>query len=214
VDPDPFFYIVITIYYLLALFTFSQTIIFYHSICLILCLQQTGEIYNLTISWGKVLGYIVCRFHVTAGAKLRPRRGTMYKLSGPVMKLASINLWKLILSSTSSINHGFILREDLLLCIIPSSWGSQLGGHLHAIKQFFWRRCWGIEEQEAPTSTKRQQFFWRRCRGERGFLQGESLTSNLLVCYCFSLFYSCLHLFIKNTKKSFLYSCYFCLSAF
>jgi hypothetical protein len=25
--------------------------------------------------------------------------------------------------------------------IIPSSWGSQLGGHLHAIKQFFWRRC-------------------------------------------------------------------------
>jgi hypothetical protein len=63
--------------------------------------------------------------------------------------------------------------------IIPSSWGSQLGGHLHTIKQFFWRRC----------------------RGERGFLQGESLASNLLLCYCFALFYFCLHLFIKNTKK-------------
>jgi hypothetical protein len=32
------------------------------------------------------------------------------------MKLASINLRKLVLSPTGSINLGFILREDLLLC--------------------------------------------------------------------------------------------------
>jgi hypothetical protein len=115
VDPDPFFYIVITIYNLLALFTFSQTTIFYHSICLILCLQQTGEIDNLTVSWGKVLGYVVCRFHVAAGAKLCLGR-TIYKLSRAVAKLASINLWKLVLSPTGSINLGFILREDLLMC--------------------------------------------------------------------------------------------------
>jgi hypothetical protein len=63
--------------------------------------------------------------------------------------------------------------------IIPSSWGSQLGSHLPSIKQFFWRRC----------------------RGERGFLQGESLASNHLLCYCFALFYFCLHIFIENTKK-------------
>jgi hypothetical protein len=50
VDPGPFFYIVITVYHLLALFTFLQTTIFYHTICLILCLQQTGEIDNLTVS--------------------------------------------------------------------------------------------------------------------------------------------------------------------
>jgi hypothetical protein len=37
-------------------------------------------------------------------------------LSGVVAKLASINLWKFVLSSTGSINLGFILREDLLLC--------------------------------------------------------------------------------------------------
>jgi hypothetical protein len=30
------------------------------------------------------------------------------------------------------------------------------------------------------TSIAYQEFFWRRCRGERGFLQGESLASNLL----------------------------------
>jgi hypothetical protein len=103
-------------YHLLALFTFSQTTIFYHSIRLILCLQPTGEIDNLTVSWGKVLGCVVCRFHVAAGAKLCPRWGAIYKLSGAVAKLASINLRKLAFSPTGSINLGFILREDLLLC--------------------------------------------------------------------------------------------------
>jgi hypothetical protein len=58
----------------------------------------------------------VCRFHVAAGAKLRSGRGAIYKLSGAVAKLASINLQKLVLSLTGSINLGFILREDLLLC--------------------------------------------------------------------------------------------------
>jgi hypothetical protein len=58
----------------------------------------------------------VCRFHVAAGAKLRPERGAIYKLSGAVAKLASINLRKLVLSPTGLINLDFILREDLLLC--------------------------------------------------------------------------------------------------
>jgi hypothetical protein len=116
VDPSPFFYIIITIYYLLVLFTFLQTTIFYHTIHLILCLQQTGEIDNLTVSWGKVLGCVVCRFHVASGAKLRPIQGAIYKLSGSVAKLASINLRKLVLSPTGSINLAFIRREDLLMC--------------------------------------------------------------------------------------------------
>jgi hypothetical protein len=38
--------------------------------------------------------------------------------------------------------------------IIPSSWGSQLGGYPACIKQFFWRRC----------------------RGKRRLLQGEFRT--------------------------------------
>jgi hypothetical protein len=116
VDPGLFFYIVIIVYHLLALLSFLQTTIFYHTIRLILCLQQTGEIDNLTASWGKVLSCVVCRFHIAAGAKLCPRRGAIYKLSGAIVKLASINLWKLVLSPTGSINLGFVLREDLLLC--------------------------------------------------------------------------------------------------
>jgi hypothetical protein len=69
-DPSPFFYIAIIVYYLLALFIVLQTAIFCHSIRLILCLQQTGEINNLIVSWDKVLGYVVCRFHIAAGVKL------------------------------------------------------------------------------------------------------------------------------------------------
>jgi hypothetical protein len=66
-----FLYIAIAVLLLLALFTFLYTIIFYHSIRSILCLQQTGEIDNLIVSWGKVLGCVVCRFHVVATEKPR-----------------------------------------------------------------------------------------------------------------------------------------------
>jgi hypothetical protein len=87
------FYIAIVIYYLLALFTFLQTITFYHSIRLILCLQQIGEIDNFIVSWNKVLGYVMCRFHVAAGEKLYAD-----KISGAIVrsvaKLAGINLRK------------------------------------------------------------------------------------------------------------------------
>jgi hypothetical protein len=58
----------------------------------------------------------VCRFHVATGAKLCPEQGAIYKLSGAVAKLVSINLRKLVISPTGSINLGFILREDLLPC--------------------------------------------------------------------------------------------------
>jgi hypothetical protein len=77
-----------------------------------------------------------------------------------------------------------------------------MGCYLQAIKQSFLAPLPGTKEEEAPTSTKcQQQAFWRRCQGGRRLLQGESLTHNLLLCYCFALFYFCLHLFIKNTKK-------------
>jgi phosphatidylglycerophosphatase A len=71
------FYISITVLLLLALFTFWHTITFYHSIRLILYLQQTGEIDNIIVSWDKVLGCVVCMFHVAAGAKLSPGRGAI-----------------------------------------------------------------------------------------------------------------------------------------
>jgi hypothetical protein len=102
-------------------------------------------------------------------------------LSGAVTKPASINLRKWFFSPTGSIEPQFHTEENLLLCLsyLPL----------------------GVPNWVARTAY--QAFFWRRCRGERGFLQGESLTSNLLLCYCFAYFiyfiFSCIF-FIKNTK--------------
>jgi hypothetical protein len=103
-------------------------------------------------------------------------------LSRAVAKPDSINLQKLVLSPTSSINLGFITEGNLLLC----------SSYLPL----------GVPNW-VPT-THHQAFFWRRCWGERGFLQGESLASNLftLLLFCLlSLLYFCLHLFVENTKK-------------
>jgi hypothetical protein len=81
-------------------------------------------------------------------------------LSGAVTKPASINLRKLVLSPTGSIILGFILREDLLLCssYLPlgvPNWVPNT--HYQAI---FLAPLPGIEEEEAPTSTKCQQQFF------------------------------------------------------
>jgi hypothetical protein len=46
-----------------------------------------------------------------------------------------------------------------------------------------------------------QQVFWRRCRGERGFLQGESLTSNLFYFVIVLLSFFTLFLFASFYQK-------------
>jgi hypothetical protein len=93
-----FLYIAITVYYFTCLFTFSHTITFYHSIRSILCLQQTGEIDNLIISWGKVLGCVVCRLHVAAGEKLHADKYSSGAVVRSVVKLASITFGSLAFS--------------------------------------------------------------------------------------------------------------------
>jgi hypothetical protein len=94
-----------------------------------------------------------------------------YKLSRAVAKLA-FSYW---------FDKPWFLTKGKLstVLIIPSIWGSQLGGYL-------------------PASSN---IFWRRYRGKRRFLQGEFRTHILYFVYYFALFYFCLHRFIKNTKK-------------
>jgi uncharacterized membrane protein YhhN len=91
--PVQFLYIAITVLLLLALFTLLQTITFYHSIRLILCSQQTGEIDNLIVSWDKVLDCVVCRFHIATGEKLHADK-LLSAIVRSVTKLAGINLRK------------------------------------------------------------------------------------------------------------------------
>src|SRR3954471_2178605 len=76
----------------LLLFTFLQTTITFHTIQLILCFQQTGEINNLTVRWGKVLSLCYAGFQVVS------------------------NTFGLFPSSYWFDNLGFFLREDLMLC--------------------------------------------------------------------------------------------------
>jgi hypothetical protein len=120
-----------TVYYYSLCLHSCIIITFYHSIRSILCSQQTGEIDNLTVSWDKVLGCVVCRFHIAAGAKLRPGRGAIYKLSGAVAKLVSINLRKFGSFSYWFDKPRFHTEGRLaIMLIITFSWGFQLGGHL------------------------------------------------------------------------------------
>jgi hypothetical protein len=153
--PVQFLYIAITVLLLLVLFTFLQTITFYHSIRLILCLQQTSEIDNLIVSWGKVLGCVVCRFHVAASEKLHAD-----KLPGAIVwtiaKLAGINLRKCGSFSYWFDNLGLTTEGKLAAMLIITL-------------------LLGFTNK--PSTRRCQQVFWRRCRGERRFLQGESLTS-------------------------------------
>jgi hypothetical protein len=74
--------------------------------------------------------------------------------------------------------------------IVPSSWDSQLGATPHY-----------------------QAFFWHRCWEERRFLQGESLTLNLLLYFCFALLYFLFCIILSKIQKiSFLYSCFYLLA--
>jgi hypothetical protein len=141
--PVQFLYIAITVYFYSHYLHSCKLLPFYHSICLILCLQQTGEIDNLIISWGKVLGCIVCRFHVAASEK--PCTSIyLAPLSGVSQKLAGINLQKCCSFSYWFDNLGFTPEGKLaVVLIIPSSWGSQRGVIYTPSSIFFWRRCQG-----------------------------------------------------------------------
>jgi hypothetical protein len=89
-------------------FTSPQTNIFFHTIRLILCFQQTGETDNLTVSWGKVVW--LCCVQVPRCCWRRQPHTRLF--SGALPKSASNNLQKWFLSPTGRLNLGFILREN------------------------------------------------------------------------------------------------------
>jgi hypothetical protein len=119
----------------------------------------------------------VCRFCVAAGAELRPDRRHK-QIVWSVAKPASINLQKWFPSPTGSIKPWFHTEGNLMLC----------SSYLPL----------GVPNWVA--STANQAFFWRYCRGERGFLQGESLAYNLLLCYCFAYFIFA-YIFLSKIQK-------------
>src|SRR3954471_15458935 len=88
-DPGPIFTIdtssIVTIYFL-------QITIIFHTIRLIICFQQTVDIDNLTVRWGKVLSLCCAGFQVAS------------------------NTFESFPSSHWFDNIGFFLRKDLMMC--------------------------------------------------------------------------------------------------
>jgi hypothetical protein len=83
---------------LLAMFTFLHTITFYHSIRSILCLQQTGEIDNLIVSWGQSSWLCCVQVPRCCWWKASRRQYSFGAAVRSVAKLASITFWSLAFS--------------------------------------------------------------------------------------------------------------------
>jgi hypothetical protein len=82
-----------------------------------------------------------------------------YKLPRAVAKIAGITFLSLAFSYWFDKPRFLTEGKLATILIIPSSWGSQLGGYL-------------------PASSN---FFWRHCRGKRRFLQGLNFSSRNLL---------------------------------
>jgi hypothetical protein len=80
--------------------------------------------------------------------------------------------------------------------------------HLHAIKQFFWRRCRGLKKK-LPRQPRGSNNFSGVVASEKE----DSSKGSLSLPIFFTLLLFCLHLFIKNTKKfsSFIVVIFTCL---
>jgi hypothetical protein len=134
-------------YYFISL----QANISLHTIRLILCFQQTGEIDNLTASWGKVVW--LCCVQVPRCCWCR------HRAINCLLVPTSNNLQKWFLSPTGRLKFGFILRENLLLCSSYcclrrcwckslSSWEPQEEGMMSIAANFPSVRNQGLSVQE------------------------------------------------------------------
>jgi hypothetical protein len=94
------------------LFSFSHTTIAFHSIRSFLCLQQTGEIDNLTVSWEQSTWF--CCVQVPRCCwQSKALDKAPYKLLGAVAKLAGITFWSLAFSWT---DKPWFLTEGKTCC--------------------------------------------------------------------------------------------------
>jgi hypothetical protein len=117
--PVQFLYIAITIFYFTCLFTFLHTIIFYHSIHSILCLQQTSEIekphHKLgQSSWLCCVQVPRCWWWRSSHVNYAPVFFWHHCLEcREASEHQPSEVW---LSSTGLINLGFTTEGNLLLC--------------------------------------------------------------------------------------------------
>jgi hypothetical protein len=168
-----------TVLLLLALFTFLQLLSYYHSIRSILCLQQTGEIDNLIVSWeqsswlccvqvSRCCRGKTCRKAVVSGALVRS-----------VTKLASITFWSLAFSYWFDIPWFH-------------NWGKTCYCAHHTFLLGFPTGCY-----YKPSSSFLALLLGRKKTSARGVSHAQSFT---LFLFCFILFL--LASFYRKYKKN------------
>jgi hypothetical protein len=107
-----FFCIAITYLLYSHCLLYSHTTIAFNSIRSFLCLQQTGEIDNLIVSWEQ--SYWLCCVRVLRCCwQSKALDEAPYKLSGAVMKLVGITFWSLAFSWT---DKPWFLTEGKTCC--------------------------------------------------------------------------------------------------
>jgi hypothetical protein len=115
-----------TLLLLLALFTFTCILLsYYHLIRLILCLQQTGEIDNLIVSWEQSI-CLCCVGFTLLLEEDTPTSSCIWRPYPECHEASKHHLLKFGFLLLVQFNLGFTTEERLAtVLIIPSSWGSQ-----------------------------------------------------------------------------------------
>jgi hypothetical protein len=107
-----FLYIAITCLLYSHCLLYLHTTIAFHSICLFLCLQQTGEIDNLIVSWEQSI-WLCCVQVLHCSWQNKTLDEAPYKLSGAIAKLVSITFLSLPFSWT---DKPWFLTEGKAFC--------------------------------------------------------------------------------------------------
>ncbi len=112
-----------------SFFILCNLILIFHTIRLILCFQQAGEIDNLTVSLGQSSLIVLCADSTLVIEQTAPP--TTFR-SDFLLLLVRLNLGFILRETAATLHHTFLL-------------GSPSERVIHAIKHIFWRRCRGAE---------------------------------------------------------------------
>jgi hypothetical protein len=132
------------------------------------------------MSWDKVLGCVVCRFHVPAGAKLRPGQVFWRHCPELLQSYRASIFGSLVLSPTGSINLGFTTEGRLAdVLIITFSWGFQLSSYIYTYNSYI---------NTTPPTSFLAPLPGRKKISARGVSRFQPFTL-LLFCFIFAWFY-------------------------
>jgi hypothetical protein len=136
-----FLYIALLFYYYFFCLLSCILLFFYHSIRLILCLQQTGEIDNLIVSWEQST-YLCCAGFTLLLGENTPTSSCIWHPCPECHEASRHHLLKFGFLLLVRFNLGFIIKGRLTtVLIIPSSWGFQqavlTSHHYNAKKRHF-----------------------------------------------------------------------------